>query len=50
MVKLYDGGVYLIHKTELAQDETCAGMLAGTKVCKEEARKGYDRIFRSESA
>ena len=40
MVKLYDGGVYLIHKTELAQDETCAGMLAGTKVCKEEARKG----------
>ena len=40
MVKLYDGGVYLVNGTELTQDPEHAAQLAGKPVSREEAVKG----------
>lgn len=40
MVKLYDGGVYLVNGTQIAEDQAHAEALTGKAVCKEEAVKG----------
>lgn len=42
MIRLYDGGVYLIHGTDIVPEEEAGRVeqLTGKKACKEEARKG----------
>ena len=40
MVKLYDGGVYLVNGTEILADAAEVAAKTGKKVTKEEARKG----------
>lgn len=40
MVKLYDGGIYLVNGTQIVEEQAHAQALAGKAVCKEEARKG----------
>lgn len=40
MIKLYNGGVYLIHGEQLVEGEQEAERISGRPVCKEEARKG----------
>ena len=40
MVKLYNGGVYLIRGEQLAETAEQAESFVGKKVCREEAKKG----------
>ena len=40
MVKLYDGGVYLVNGTEIVTDPAALPSLCGKSVTKEEAQKG----------
>ena len=40
MVKLYDGGVYLVNSTEIVTDPAALPSLCGKSVTKEEAQKG----------
>ena len=42
MIKLYDGGVYLVHGTEIVPDKEIAKVkqLTGKDVSKEDAKKG----------
>ena len=47
MVKLYEGGAYLVHGTEIVPEDESAKVtaLTGKTVSKEEAKKGIWRIL-----
>ena len=47
MIKLYDGGVYLVHGTEIVPEKEIAKVkqLTGKDVSKEDAKKNLQRFF-----
>ena len=45
MVKLYDGGVYLVNGTEIVTDPAALPMACGRAVTKEEAEKPAELRF-----